>query len=300
MKDRPFFIAHQDAMMRSLRFLLRKPWSTMITVLVIAVTLMLTSLFWMVTTQMSQLQHYWQRSGHMSLYLVSDLSKDNQQRLLAQIRSVKGVGTAALTTPEEGMALLSKQDGMQDMMRYLPDNPLPAVIDVIPDATLNTPEAIDELFQSLKGFSEVQEAKLDLDWIGRLYSVISFMTKLVGFLMMLLVATVMLVIGNTLRLIIYHRQDEIQVLQLLGASDAFIMRPLLYSGIWYGFAAACVAIVLADVFIITLRSGVNQWAQSYLMHFSVPMMPFSVAFGLILVASLSGWLSACVTVKRHL
>ncbi|PJD92527.1 MAG: cell division protein [Legionella sp.] len=299
-RDHVFVVAHQEALQRSVRFLFYRPWSTFMTIMMIAVTLMLASLSWMGTHHITDLRGYWQGSEHISLYLRHTLTPTEQQQFLSQVGNSSGVAAVTFTSSEEGLRLLSQQDGMQDMMQYLPNNPLPAMIEVTPSAALTTPESVDHLFQTLRVLPQVEDAKFDLDWMGRLYSVMGFFKQLSRFLMILLAMTAMLVIGNTLRLIIQHRQEEIQVLQLLGAADTYIMRPFLYSGTWYGFVSACLAIVLVDVFLVMLRTGLNQWAEVYQMHFSLSLMPFSVMFGLILVASALGWMSARITVSRYL
>lgn len=299
-RDHGSGIARQEALKRSVDFLSYRPLSTFMTILMISVTLMLASLSWMATHYIAELRGYWQNSEHISLYLRPTLSTTEQQQCLNQVRATAGVGAATFTSSEEGLRLLSQQDGMQDMMQYLPKNPLPSMIEVTPSASLTTPEAVKQLFQILKALPQVEDAKFDLDWMGRLYSVMGFLKQLSRFLMILLAMAAMLVIGNTLRLIIQHRQEEIQVLQLLGAGDTYIMRPFLYSGAWYGTLSACLAIVLVDVFIVMLRTGLNQWAEVYQMHFSLSLMPLSVMFGLVAVAGALGWVSAKVTVGRYL
>lgn len=299
-QDNPLRIAHRDAIQRSLRFLGQQPWSTSMTILVITVTLMLAALCWMATYHVSEFRSSWQSSSHISLYLADTLSSDEQQGLLRRIQTMEGVANATFISATDGLALLSQQEGMHDIMQYLPNNPLPAVIVVTPNTHLETPAAIEHFHQILKALPGIDEAKLDKDWMERLYSVLSFLTQVTQCLMALLALTVLLVIGNTLRLIIYHRQDEIQVLQLLGAPDAFIMRPFLYSGVWYGLFAACLALFLADGVIAMLRSGINEWAQQYQMHFVLPLLPISIILGVLFSAGILGWLAANVAVRRYL
>jgi cell division transport system permease protein len=298
-RGHPARIAHRDAMYRSFGFLGQQPWSTGMTILVITVTLMLAALSWMAAYQVSAFRSSWQNSSHISLYLADTLSSDEQQGLLSRIQTMEETANVAFVPASDGLALLSQQDGMEDIIQYLPNNPLPSVIVVTPGPHVNTPAAIKNFHKLLKKLPGVNEAKLDKDWVERLYSGLSFLTQVTQCLMALLAITVMLVIGNTLRLIIYRRQDEIHVLQLLGATDAFIMRPFLYSGIWYGLFSASLALVLADGVMMILRTGINQWAQPYQMHFTLPMLPMALVFGILLGASILGWLAANLTVRRY-
>jgi len=299
-RDSILVVSHREACKRSIQFLRNQPWSTLMTVVMIAITLMLASLTWMASYQMNALRGYWQNSEHISLYLHHDLAEAKQQQFLEKIRSMPEVGTAKFTSAADGLVLLAQQEGMQDMMRYLPQNPLPAMIEVTPSATVTNPEAVKNLYHHLQQSPEVEDAQFDMDWLGRLYAAMGFLKQVTQGLMILLAGAVMLVIGNTLRLIIHHRSEEIKVLQFLGAPNAFIMRPFLYSGIWYGLLAAGVAIVLTEIFMIMLRTGLNHWAHVYQMQFSLTLMPISVIFYLIGTAIVLGWISARITVKHYL
>lgn len=291
---------HRDAIVHSLHFLKQQPWSSSVTLLVIAVTLMLAAFCAHISLRISDMQVSWQNANHVTLYLSRELSSDEQQVLLHQVQTLAGVAHATFVSPTEGLTMLSQQEGMENIAEYLPNNPLPAVITVMPNPDLSTPEALEHLQRSLQSLAGVSEAKLDKDWIERLYTVFSLLTHISRGFLLLLALTVILVIGNTLRLIIFHRQDEIHILQSLGASDAFILRPFLYSGIWYGLWAACLAIVLADGVIGVLRRGISQWSVQYGIHINLPLLPISLIIMILLSASLLGWLAANLTVKYYL
>ena len=155
---------------------------------------------------------------------------------------------------------------MQDITRYLPENPLPAVIDVIPALEVNTPVKLEQLYSQLKTIPEVEQAKLDVQWVNRLHAILGFVATLTHGLMMLLAMAVVLIIGNTLRLAIHNHYEEIQVLKLIGATDSYIVRPFLYSGIWYGLAGAILAVLLVNIVMLSLTLAANQLAAIYQMH----------------------------------
>lgn len=295
--DDVFVVAHKEAIKHSFGLLKHQPWSSFMTIVMIAVTLMMAALCGLGTASISELGKRWQQSEHVFLYLQPHLDALTQARYLSKLRAMPEVATATLTTAEEGLQLLSQQEGMQDVMQYLPQNPLPAVIDILPNPELNTPKAIQKLFQILKKAPEVEEAKLDMDWLGRLYTMMKFLKQMTHWLMGLFAIAVMLVIGNTLRLIIHHRHEEIQVLQFLGAKDQFIMRPFLYTGVWYGLFSAILAIIFVDIFMGLLGNGLNKWAGFYQMNFNVPLLSGSFIAGLVLSAMMLGWLSARMTLR---
>lgn len=299
-KGRSWLAYHMQAAVVSLRSLGRKPWATLMTVLVIAITLTLPALFWLFVDHAAQITTNWQRGGHISLYLKPTLSSVEQAALLVRVRGTAGVGAATLRSPEEGLVELQQQEGMQDVMRYLPENPLPAVIDVMPAFHVDAPGKLQQLYLLLKSYPQVEQAKLDMQWVSRLNAALDFVNKLAHGLMLLLALAVILIIGNTLRLAIHHRYEEIQVLKLVGAADAYIVRPFLYAGIWYGLAGALLAVLLVNLFMLSLTLAANQLAVAYQMHY--PLIRFSLNHVLLLTLSamVLGWLGAYLSVKRQL
>lgn len=291
---------HVQAALSSFNALCRKPFATIMTVLVIAITLVLPALFWVMSDNMQQLTKSWERGGHISLYLKSSLPSSEEIRLLSRVRSTSGVAHATLKSAAEGLAELQQQEGMQDVMRYLSENPLPAAIDVVPALDVNSPEKLQQLYLQLKSYPQVEQAKLDMEWVKRLQAILGFVAKFAQGLMILLACAVVLVISNTLRLAIHNRHEEIQVLKLIGAKDSFIVRPFLYAGIWYGLAGAIFAVLLVNIFMLSLTLVANQLAAVYQMHYSLVGLSTYQMFLLVLSAIILGWLGARVSVKRQL
>lgn len=297
---RAYFSYHLQAATLSVNTLFRRPFATLTTVIVIAIALTFPTLFWVFTDNIGRLTVDWQQGGHISLYLHAGNIPEEETALLTKIQSMEGVAQAHLKTRTEGLLELQKQEGMKDVMRYLPENPLPTVIDVIPALTLNTPEKINQLFETIKALPAVEQAKLDMDWIARLYAILGFVSRVTHALMVLLALTVVLIVGNTLRLAIHHRHEEIQVLKLIGATDAFITRPFLYSGIWYGMAGAIFAILFVNIFMLSIAFAVQELAAVYHMHYPLLGLSVKQAYSIVFVATCLGWIGANLSVRRQL
>jgi cell division transport system permease protein len=216
------------------------------------------------------------------------------------VHGIEGVGQASLKSAADGLAELTQQEGMHDIMRYLPENPLPSVIEVVPSLVTDSPAKLDLLARHLEALPQVTQAKLDMAWINRLHVILGFAANVAKALMSLLALAVVLIIGNTLRLAIHNRQEEIQILKLIGATDPFILRPFLYSGVWYGMAGAIFAVFLVNIFILSLGVAVNQLAVAYQMHYPLTGLSIRQILLLILFAIILGWLGARLSVKRQL
>jgi len=297
---RSWFAFHVSAAFISLRSLGQKPIATIMTVMVIAITLVLPALFWVATDNLTQLTKNWQHGGNISLYLKTKLTKTEQEKILLEVRKVRGVSAATFKSPEEGLLELKQQEGMEDVLKYLPDNPLPAVIDVVPTIDVNSKEKLQKLYVELKSYPQVEQAKLDIQWVSRLQAILQFVTTLAHSFIILLALVVILIIGNSLRAAVHSRKEEIQVLKLIGAKDSYIVRPFLYAGIWYGLIGAILAVLLLNIFLLSLTIVVSQVAASYQMHYELLGLSLRQISWLLILAIILGWLGARVSVKRQL
>lgn len=297
---KPLLACHIQAASHSLNFLCQKPWATMLTAVVIAITLALPTLFWVMVEHSQKLTQDWQTSGSISLYLKPGLTSEKEKELLGLIREVAGVGAIQVKSPEAGLEELTKQEGMQDIMRYLPENPLPAVVQVTPALSVDTQAKLEKLYNDLKIYPEVDQAKLDMQWVGRLQAILGFVGKVSQALILLLAIAVVLIIGNTLKLSLADRRQEIMILKLIGATDPYIVRPYLYSGFWYGLTGAVLAIFLVNIFIFSLGSAVSHLAAVYQMHYPLTGLTLRQILILILFSIILGWLGASLSVRRQL
>ncbi|MBA2710986.1 MAG: cell division protein FtsX [Tatlockia sp.] len=299
-KLQALFSYHLQAASNSLIHLSLRPIATMMTIVVIAISVTLPALFWVFTDNLDELTQSWQRHGHISLYLKPSLSAAEEESFLAKVRSTEGVGEVSLKSRTDGLSELQKQEGMQDIMRYLPENPLPEMIELIPLLTVNTPAKMQELYERLKAYPEVEQAKLDLEWINRLHAILSFVSKTAHALMVLLASAVVLVIANTLRLAMHNRHEEIQILKLVGATDPYIARPFLYSGIWYSLGGAILAVLIVNIFMLSLSFAVKQLASAYQMNYPITGLTVKQAYFIVFISIFLGWLGARLSVNKQL
>ena len=291
---------HMHAMFSSLNLLCRKPLASLMTVSVIAIALALPSLFWVFTDNIRHLTSNWKKSGHITLYLQTALAASEVEELLETIHDIDGVGQLALRSSQEGLDELSAQEGMQDIMEYLPGNPLPNVVELSPSLGFDSPAQLDLLARQLRTMPQIEHVKIDMEWIGRLHTFLSFAETFSDTLFALLATAVVLIIGNTLRLAIQNRQEEIKILKLVGATDPFIARPFLYSGIFYGLVGAFVAVFLVNIFILSLGMVVNQLTVIYQMHYPLSGLSPRQILLLVSFAIILGWIAAYLSVRKQL
>lgn len=291
---------HVHAVKQGLNRLWRTPWTTGVTVLVIAVTLILPLLFWFLMGQVKPLTRGWQQGKEIALYLDMSTSAQDAADVLQRVRLTPGVKSAELISAETSLHELEQQEGMQDVRRYLPENPLPAMIEAMPTEALDTPERVEQLFQTLKAYPEVEQARLNREWVMNLHAMFGFLRHLSWFLGGLFGLMVVFIIRNLLRLSAQEHHEEIQVLKLIGATDAFILRPFLYTGVCLGGLGAVVAFLGMHTLVFSLSRALHALI-SPVFNLALPTH-FSVLDGcwFMLLGMGLGWLGAYVPLKHQL
>jgi len=116
----------------------------------------------------------------------------------------------------------------------------------------------------------------------------------------MLALAVLLVVGNTIRLAIQNRRDEIIVTKLIGGTDAFIRRPFLYTGFWYGLLGGFIAIFLVSFSLLLLQGPIEQLTSLYQGSFNLENMDFITAINLLIFSILLGLAGSWLAVGRHL
>ncbi len=283
---------HRQALRRSNQFITQQPMTSIMTTLMLALVLVLCLFFWNISKAIHQLTSSWQHNGHILLYLKVPTDPLDANHLLTQIQASEGVQDAMLTTPQQGLEMLNQQDGLEDIIHDLPNNPLPFVIDVVPAVDINTPERLETLYSNLKAYPSVESASLDLAWMKHLFVLLHFLSNLLNGLNLLLAVTVILIIGSTLRLMIRDRAEEMTVYQFIGASDAYIMRPFLYSGIGYALLASILAWICVTFSLATMNQKIAHLMAAYPIHYQIPNISFAQSCVFFMVACFLGWLGA--------
>jgi len=220
-------------------------FGTLLTAFVIGVTLALPAALDGVVRSFGTIGYSWEGAYQASLFLRKSVDPARGQQLAVEIAQKPGVVSAHYISREQALAEFKAHSNYGSALDLLADNPLPAVIAVTPDRKLPRDE-VNALLAGLAKLPEVDMAKLDQKWLDRLYSLLAFVQRVVGVIAGLLAVSVILVIANTIRLDIENRREEILVLKQVGATSAFIRRPLLYLGFCYGLLGSLVAVGLVS------------------------------------------------------
>lgn len=290
---------HVRALSATLAQLRRRPFGTLLTAFVIGITLALPAGLHTLLRNLDSLGGPAEASLRASLFLKDGVDAEAGQQLASKLARRAGVSDARYISREQALAEFRARSGFGEALDILKDNPLPAVIVVTPDRR-QPAAAADALMKELAGLPEVETAKLDRQWLQRLYAILALIQRGVLLVAGLLALAVLVVIGNTVRLDIASRREEIVVLKLIGAPNAFIRRPFLYTGLWYGLGGALLACLLVLVAGLALAGPARELAGLYGDSLDLHGLSGEAVLWVFLAGGLLGWSGAFWTVSRHL
>lgn len=290
--------SHRASLVDSVGRLVKQPFGSFFTCLVMAVALSLPMGLALLLDNVERLGGSWQRAAQISLYLQLETDAEAGQALREEILEMPDVSDAEWISREQALAEFQQLSGLGEALRELPDNPLPGVVVVTPNEVDKA--KLEALRQRLAELPGVEQAQLDLLWVERLAAILKLGDRFVFGLTLLLIATLLLVIGNTIRLHIENRRTEIEVVKLVGGTDGYVRRPFLYMGALYGLGAGLMAWLLLAYGLGWLNEAVINLAGLYGSDFGMAGVPGEDGFSLVLGALLLGYIGAWLAVARHL
>jgi len=289
---------HRDVAVDSLHRLLATPLPTLMTLLVIAIALALPGGLFVLLKNAQSVSDGWEGSAQVSLFLTAKTSDDQGRALAAELARRADVKRTDFVSRAQALAEFREQSGLGNILEELGENPLPAVIVVYPaEARL---ERAEKLRDDLAKLGQVDIAQLDAQWVQRLYALLELGGRLVVALAIGLALAVLLVIVNTIRLGIEIRRDEIVIVKLVGGTDAYVRRPFLYTGLWYGLGGSVIALILIQILLLWLDGPVQVVADLYRSRFELEGLGFGAACLMLFGSMLTGLLGAALAVRQHL
>lgn len=290
---------HVTNCIESLRELLARPGTTLLTATVIGIALALPATLNVLVSNGRALAGDFEDLRDFSVYLSPGLELDVAEALAADVRAFDGIERVSVISADTALAEFAASSGLEDALAALDKNPLPHTLLVRPSETLAVP-ALEDLQRRLIDQPTVEIVQMDTQWVQRLNAILELLRRLVIACAIALTVGVIIVVGNTIRLDIQSRRDEIEVIKLLGASDGFVRRPFLYTGIWYGVLGSAVALLLLVCGGWLLAGPAERLLGLYATASALQGLDGRTALALTGGGVLAGWGGAWSAVARHL
>ncbi len=293
-----WLLHHLQSMIFSLGKIYHSPATTIMTVSVIGITLSLPGGFYLFLKNVEAVSGDFRSTTQISLFLELGVDEKRARALEKEIAGMSDVESTRFISREDSLQEFRRDSGFGKSIDTLSSNPLPHTILVEP-GQVDTFTARN-LLNRLQAMPEVEIAKLDTEWLERLYAIIEIARRSVTIITILFSFAVLLIIGNTIRLDIQNRYQEIVVTKLIGATDAFIRRPFLYGGVWYGFLGGVISWLIVELGYLAISGPLQRLNLLYQSQMS--LITFSLHDFLILISSstLLGLAGSWIAVARHL
>jgi cell division transport system permease protein len=293
-------IRHVQQGVGSLGDLWRTPFTSVMTVLVLGISLTLPATLHLFVKNAKAISEQWDTASEISLFLKLSVNDKSAKNLVHRIELYPEVSKVTYISAKQALKEFKVLSGFGQALEYLDKNPLPATILVTPTKRASQSQAAGELLLKLEQEREVDQGKLDLEWLSRLEAIARLIEDLVVGVAILLCLSVVLIIGNTIRLAILNQKDAIAVMKLVGATDSFIQRPFLYAGVWYGILGGVVAWLCVTILIQYLSGALAELTDLYQSNFTIIGLSFSEAMTLIFFAVLLGLSGSYISVRKHI
>ena len=297
---RSYLHTHAQTLVSSLGRLNRSRYSSMMTIVVISVALTLPCGFYLLVENVKQVTGVLETPHQVSLFLKHSVTNETGKKIVKELIDKPEVKDATLISKEEGLKEFRSYSGFNDALANLEHNPLPVVIRVEPMEAHNQIDKLHGLVLELKRIPGVEIVQIDLEWMERLHSIINLVRRGIFVLSVFLGLAVIFIVGNTIRLELENRKDEIVVAQLVGATNSFVRRPFLYSGFWYGALSGMLALIFIHLVVILMDEPVNQIAFRYNSHFEINGLNLKESVFLMQASIMLGIAGAWLVLAEHL
>lgn len=291
---------HLYSFFSSLGRLAARPWATTLTLAVLSLALAFPLLFWLLLDNARGLSGSVDDARSISIFLKPGTDAGAVKALAERLRVRADVTNVVVKSPEQGLEEFRSQSGFADALKVLHYNPLPALLIVNPRAASGGSDPASAMVDEFQRDPAVDLVQYDAQWRQRLNAILLLAQRSAEVLAVLLALGALLVIGNTVRLDIQGRADEIAVMQMLGADNGFVRRPFLYIGFWYGAFAGVASLILIGIVEWALATPLASLLSSYDHRFDVHGLSLPT-MALVLVSSAAlGWLGAWIAASRHI
>ena len=295
-----YLARHLQVFFATLGELVRTPLSNMMTIAVIGIALALPTGLHVLLQNVQQVTAQWDGAAQISLFLHQKTTDKQVEQLAKLIRKRQDVSSVTSIPRDAALEEFRQHSGFGEALDALEDNPFPPVIVVYPTSEADNIESVQVMLKAFGERPEVEHAQLDMQWLKRLYTLMDIGRRGIWVLATLLSISVLLVVGNTIRLAIQNRREEIEIIKLIGGTNAFIRRPFLYTGFWYGLSGGIISWLLITISLWLLSGPINQLATLYDSSYALAGLDLVSSLALLGASVLLGLGGSWLAVTRHL
>ncbi len=296
-----FLIRHLQVLFFTLGQLAAKPVATLMTSASLGIALALPAGMNEILLSIENIGKNFEHVNHISIFLKKNLQEQAVKEVEAALKQISSINAVHHKNPAQALKEFQQYANFENALNLLDHNPLPHVFIVEPSLSVNSKQQLHQLLEQIKTIPHVESVQLDIKWLERLFSFIEIGRTGIVLIGSLLALAVVLIIGNTIRLAIENRKQEIIITKLIGATNSFVRRPFLYLGLCYGLSGSLVAIVFVDISITIISQPIDHLArlyQSKIIHLQLMSLEHSIM--VVIAGVVLGIIGALIAVNYQL
>jgi len=301
-KNRAWLRRHSYSFFSSLGVLVKHKVGTLMTVLVLAIAMFLPLGLYITLTNLEGLDLRQDEWGAVTVFFKQGTTREEVSRIADNLDNRLSPEAVMIISPAEGLAEFRDASGFGESLDILEENPLPWVMQISPQQgpTEQLEERVAELTKFLQLSDNIEVIQFDYKWLQRLGRMLELGHAAVTFLILLFGLAVVVVVANTIRLDVASHAEEIEILALVGAGNAFVRQPYLYTGLWYGLMGGFMAVLLLGLAMLYLARPLGLLLETYGTVFSLRGLGGYNTLWVLMGGGFLGWLGAWVAVQRYL
>lgn len=284
---------------RAIKDILENRFLTAVSVITIALAIMIAAAFALFFINAGDILNLWQKGMRIMVYLKPGTSEAGRLGIKHRLQCIAGVRETRYISKKEAIDKLKGQ--MQNhaaLLDNLKDNPLPDAFEIIIAPSARSSAELSFLAERITAFSEVEEVEYGQQWIQRFTNIINLF-RLAGYGIgaLFFLATVFIV-ANTIRLVLYSRRDEIDIMRLVGATDRFIKIPFYLQGMIQGGIGTLMGLLILLIGYLALTAHFTQSMSSELI--SIRFFSYGLCAMMVMGGMGVGWLGCWVSLKQFM
>lgn len=284
---------------RAVKDILDHRFLNILTIITIAVSILIASAFALFLVNANDIATSWKKGIKIMAYLKPDVRETDMKAIKQKIKNMNDVRSVRFISKEAALQQLKHQMKRHaSLLDNLKDNPLPNAFEIQLSGSSRDRNSVETMAVRLESLSEVDEVEYGQVWIGRFIDILNIF-RLTGYVMggLFFLATI-LIVANTIRLVLYSRREEVEIMRLVGATDGFIKTPFYLEGLIQGALGGLIALVLLFVIFLVISSSLEKGLASALL--TIRFLSIEAFFGILLLSMSVGWLGCYLSLKQFL
>lgn len=241
----------------------------------------------------------WKKGVRIMVYLKKDTGEAERLALNSSIRALYGVADTRFISKKEALALLKEQMKQQSsLLSNLSENPLPDAYEIRMTAGSQNSETIEPLVNQLESLPSVDDVEYGQRWLGRFAHIFAVFRILGYAVSCLFFMAATFIVANTIRLVLYSRRQEVEIMRLVGATDAFIAGPFYIEGLIQGTIGGILGLATLFAAFLLLSANLSQGFSSLSIH--IRFFSVGTTIFIILGSTIIGWLGCFLSLRQFL